>query len=670
MNLRLSITVWCVLIYSSQLMAQSIGGGLMAGLPHHRSTMKGLPGLITCCAGYDHAFGTSVGMSGLYRLDVLPRVSLQASIVASTESVTFIADESTAMDGGGMLVDGTIRHTLSASMPWVSADVMGLARMSFEPRLSFGIGARMAYLLASTFEQESRIITPSNVRFENGARVRNSELGTIANHAAAFGSILGRIGWRLEQPLFVVEPHISLEFGLTNLVDGVQWKRNSYRAGVDVLFNLGAEPLVEPEPISPPQPMPDLPFVSVTIGIPFNRTTTLVLPTLKRSLKLDLVVTGTDIYGDSVAADELKFRNVLSRVMAPMLPYIFHEEGDSIPAGRYSFTQSAAEGFNLDTLQRTAGILDIHYQSLNVIGERMRRHPEASLTIIGNGAGAGSEADNLALATARAAWSKEYLTRVWGIEPQRLNASSHVVPRQPSNMKTPAGWQENRRTEFSSSTPEILEPFLIQDTVLTSNLALVKVQPPAALTGVDVETWAVDVVQGETVLDSFSGRGAVPDEGVTWNLIDHRKLNVRDAIPIILRLRVRTADGQELDAEKAIPTSVDYRLRDRLEQYNLVVFGYNSSELTEDHLRITNRVRSMLGSNVEIKIVGYADKTGNYEYNRKLSAKRALSVAEAIQVPASMAGGVGFTDLLFDNTTPEGRFFCRTVRIFVKTNMK
>ncbi|MFN4984557.1 MAG: OmpA family protein [Ignavibacteria bacterium] len=78
----------------------------------------------------------------------------------------------------------------------------------------------------------------------------------------------------------------------------------------------------------------------------------------------------------------------------------------------------------------------------------------------------------------------------------------------------------------------------------------------------------------------------------------------------------------------------------------------------------------MLGSNVEIKIVGYADKTGNADYNRRLSARRAVAVASAINVPKSMSGGVGFSDLLFDNTTPEGRFFCRTVRIFVKTNMR
>ncbi len=430
-------------------------------------------------------------------------------------------------------------------------------------------------------------------------------------------------------------------------------------------------PEIAPTPMLPIPVAPEL-AGRAPIEVPQERLSVkpLVVPDEPPVIKLDLTVTGIDMYGDSVAADQLQFRSVLSRVMAPMLPYIFHEEGVAEPAARYNFTQSDTAGFNLDTLARTAGILDIHYQSLNVIGERMRRHPEAVLTIIGNGAGAGTEVDNIALATARAQWSKDYLTSAWGVDARRISTAAHSVPNQPSNMKTPAGWQENRRTEFSSTTPEILEPFLIEDTVLSSNLALVKVNAPKALESVDVASWSVDIIQGNTLLDSFDGAGSVPSEGVTWNLIDHRKLNVIDGVPVIMRLRVTTADGQELEAQKQLPTSVDFRLRDRLEQYNLVVFGYNSADLTEDHLRITNRVKKMLGSNVEIKIVGYADKTGNADYNRRLSARRAGAVASAIDVPKSMSGGVGFSDLLFDNTTPEGRFFCRTVRIFVKTNMK
>ncbi|MBU3742020.1 MAG: OmpA family protein [Candidatus Kapabacteria bacterium] len=244
------------------------------------------------------------------------------------------------------------------------------------------------------------------------------------------------------------------------------------------------------------------------------------------------------------------------------------------------------------------------------------------------------------------------------------------MPQQPSNLKTPAGWQENRRTEFFSSTPEILEPFLIQDTVLSSNLALVKLRAPMSLDSVQLESWTVDIMQDTTHLDAFKGQGAFPTEGLTWNLIDHRKLHIKDGIPVVMRLRVTTQDGQRLEAQRSLPTSVDVRLRDRLEQYNLVVFGYNTADLTDDHLRITSRVKSMLGSNVEIKIVGYADRTGNADYNRRLSARRASAVADAIQVPQSMSGGVGFSDLLFDNATPEGRFFCRTVRIFVKTDVE
>lgn len=651
--------------------AQFAGGGTSLGTPYHSSTMKGLPGLITCCAGYDHAWGNSIDGHILYRIELVGAISLQVGATISTDNFDFISNESVVMDGGGIAVDGVIQHSLSGSIPYVGADVLAMTTMPGLPRLNVGLGARIGHVLSTTFQQESRIVEPANVRFENGSRLRNSEQGSIPGSIPLLSSVLGRVAWQIELPALIIEPHIIVDLGITNLAAGVAWKRNSYKAGVDVLFDLRPTPEVAPTPMLPIPVAPEL-AGHAPIGVPQEKIAVkpLVVPDEPPVIKLDMTVTGTDIYGDSVAADQLQFRSVLSRVMAPMLPYIFHEEGVAAPASRYDFTQSDTNGFNLDTLARTAGILDIHYQSLNVIGERMRRHPEATLTVVGNGAGAGSEVDNIALATARAAWSRDYLTKAWGIDAKRITTTAHSVPDQPSNMKTPAGWQENRRTEFYSSTPEILEPFLIEDTVLSSNLALVKVNPPKALEGIDVASWTVDIVQGSTLLDSFTGNGSVPSEGVTWNLIDHRKLNVVDGIPVIMRLHVTTGDGRDLEAEKSIPTSVDFRLRDRLEQYNLVVFGYNSADLTEDHLRITNRVKHMLGSNVEIKIVGYADKTGNADYNRRLSARRAGAVASAIDVPKSMSGGVGFSDLLFDNTTPEGRFFCRTVRIFVKTNMK
>lgn len=658
-------------LFAGKAFAQFAGGGVAMGTPHHFSTMKGLPGLITCCAGYNQAFGTSMEAHGLYRFNVGNDLWLQTLLTTSTENASFIANENVIMDGGGTAVDGIIRHTLSATMPWISADVLAITSAPGIPKLNIGLGGRLAYIMSTSYSQESRIIEPSNVRFENGSRVRNAESGEIPNHTVTFSSILGRLGWHISLPALVIEPHVLVEFGLTNLADGVTWKRNSYRGGIDVMFDLREIP--EPEP-APMLPMPVTPALAsrAPIEIPPQKLPVkqLVVPDGPPSIKLDMTVTGIDMYGDSVSADELKFRSVLSRVMAPMLPYIFHEEGGTEPASRYNFTSTGTQGFNLDTLARKAGILDIHYQSLNVIGERMRRHPEATLSIVGNGAGAGSEVDNIALATSRARWSRDYLVNTWGIDPTRLNTSANIVPSQPSNMRTPAGWAENRRTEFSSSTPEILEPFLIEDTVLSSNLALVKVQSPKALEGVEVDSWSIDVMQGNNILDTFSGKGSVPPEGVTWNLIDHRKLNVQDGIPVVMRLHVKTADGQDLEADKTLPTSVDFRLRDRLEQYNLVVFGYNSADLTEDHLRITNRVKKMLGNNVEIKIVGYADRTGNADYNRRLSARRAGAVADAIVIPRTMSGGVGFSDLLFDNTTPEGRFFCRTVRIFVKTNMK
>jgi outer membrane protein OmpA-like peptidoglycan-associated protein len=62
---------------------------------------------------------------------------------------------------------------------------------------------------------------------------------------------------------------------------------------------------------------------------------------------------------------------------------------------------------------------------------------------------------------------------------------------------------------------------------------------------------------------------------------------------------------------------------------------------------------------------------GEADYNQKLSERRAASVHDLLRefLPnaAIRSEGVGESQLLFDNTLPEGRFYCRTVQILVET---
>ncbi|HRS02270.1 MAG TPA: OmpA family protein, partial [Bacteroidota bacterium] len=62
----------------------------------------------------------------------------------------------------------------------------------------------------------------------------------------------------------------------------------------------------------------------------------------------------------------------------------------------------------------------------------------------------------------------------------------------------------------------------------------------------------------------------------------------------------------------------------------------------------------------------HTDRIGDDSYNLKLSDARAKSTAAVLKNKNVEAYGVGEQNLLYDNTTPEGRFYCRTVQVIVK----
>jgi outer membrane protein OmpA-like peptidoglycan-associated protein len=71
-------------------------------------------------------------------------------------------------------------------------------------------------------------------------------------------------------------------------------------------------------------------------------------------------------------------------------------------------------------------------------------------------------------------------------------------------------------------------------------------------------------------------------------------------------------------------------------------------------------------------IVGSTDNLGELKHNQKLSEDRAFNVRDLILTDKPSAQitstkGIGPSDLLYDNHLPEGRYYCRTVRVEVET---
>jgi outer membrane protein OmpA-like peptidoglycan-associated protein len=85
-----------------------------------------------------------------------------------------------------------------------------------------------------------------------------------------------------------------------------------------------------------------------------------------------------------------------------------------------------------------------------------------------------------------------------------------------------------------------------------------------------------------------------------------------------------------------------------------------------------DRVKARIQPESKVRIVGYADKTGNPEYNRTLARKRCLEVQKVLGLPDDRVTlePVGSDRQIFENETPEGRSYSRTVQIELVTPIR
>ena len=127
-----------------------------------------------------------------------------------------------------------------------------------------------------------------------------------------------------------------------------------------------------------------------------------------------------------------------------------------------------------------------------------------------------------------------------------------------------------------------------------------------------------------------------------------------------LKVNVKTVQEKRREMEG------DYEI----ERFSLILFDFDQAKIEGMNKQIIDFIGNRLRFNSEIEIYGYADRTGSIEYNRELADKRAQETKKLLKRTDIIAKGVGSSTLLYDNEYPEGRFYCRTVQIIVKTKVQ
>jgi outer membrane protein OmpA-like peptidoglycan-associated protein len=317
--------------------------------------------------------------------------------------------------------------------------------------------------------------------------------------------------------------------------------------------------------------------------------------------------------------------------------------------------------------------LETYYHILNIIGFRLTQFPNATVELVGTNTNKGLERNNTELSQARAENVKRYLTEIWKIEPRRIKTTARNLPKEPTKPTEESGDEENRRVEIYSSDSRIIEPILSMDTVSVLRNEKI-VFKPTVESSFGIKNWNLEVKTADSIIKIFRSEENLPSE-IIWETTNINLLNnMRDSLKYQLTVSDKVGNARQsreknilIDRITVESKRVENSTDMEYEYYSLILFEFASRNLDAKHNTVIDFIRSRIRPNSKIIISGYTDVIGNEEVNRRIATERARAAARRLRFDNVEIRGIGKDELLYDNTFPEGRFYCRTVTIYIET---
>jgi outer membrane protein OmpA-like peptidoglycan-associated protein len=248
------------------------------------------------------------------------------------------------------------------------------------------------------------------------------------------------------------------------------------------------------------------------------------------------------------------------------------------------------------------------------------------------------------------------------------------MPTSASSSDDADGAAENMRVELSSNDPALLSPVGSRDTLRVFSPAGIRFAPQVQ-NGDQLKTWTLFVSQNDQIIKAMHGSSVLPSE-LNWRLAETSRFIPRGTRNLEYMMVVQDSTGKVIPSESgSIPVS-EVLLSDKaktggtdksVDRFSLILFGFDRADISPDNQLLINEVKKSITPRSVVKVIGYSDRVGDATYNLGLSEKRAKAVATALATERTSTQGVGETLPLYDNESPEGRFYSRTVEIIVET---
>jgi outer membrane protein OmpA-like peptidoglycan-associated protein len=311
---------------------------------------------------------------------------------------------------------------------------------------------------------------------------------------------------------------------------------------------------------------------------------------------------------------------------------------------------------------------------LNITGLRLSLDSNSVITLVGTNSYTGEEKGNLQLSKNRALSIKNYLVNIWKINPDRIDIKARHLPEEPSNVTDENGQAENRRVEIESADWKIVEPVIVVDTTRNITKTIIRLFPQAKAES-GIKNWKIKITQNNFVLKEFNGLGTVP-HSLDWELSSGSEsaptrggkisysLLIEDSLGQVGQTHEKYLAVEQMTIEKKRIEKVFDR---EYEYFSLILFDYGKSKLRSAHKKVIDFIKERLTPKSKVIITGHTDTMGKDALNKRISENRAKAVAKQLNLENAQIIGEGEENLLYDNTLPEGRFYCRTVKITIET---
>lgn len=226
--------------YGSSDTVRKFSVGLLGGysLDMNLADNLTLPGVPSCCGGYNGGVGGGM-VGGLgFELPVSNALDIMARLTFHSSGVTQTSLEPVTVRDANATRTGNITHTLTTSVTLITLEpIIGY---NLSPSLVLLGGLRLGTLMGGTYDQKEELDPALAYSYTNGTGVRNAATGDFLNPSSFQMGLL--LGARYNLPLnttrtFVLTPEVQFVPMFTGFIGGESWSASSVRLVIGLNYS-------------------------------------------------------------------------------------------------------------------------------------------------------------------------------------------------------------------------------------------------------------------------------------------------------------------------------------------------------------------------------------------------------------------------------------------------